>query len=116
MIDNRSEVAKLMEKMETALPIPVYLTSNISRSLKESHNIKIKPTQIIHIGQVHYMGDEGGIGCSLTSKYLENAKQAFITSLTHLRVKRTHFLYKEIRTYQLKRIGKIATQNIVQSG
>jgi len=112
MIDNHTEVVKLMEKMEAALPIPVYLNNNLSRSLRESHNIKIKPTQTVQIGQIHYMGDEGGIGCSLTSKALKNsAKEAFIVSLTHLRVQRIHFLYKEIRAYQLRRIKKLAVQN-----
>jgi hypothetical protein len=111
MIDNRVEVKKLMEKMEAALPIPVHLNNNLSRSLRESHNIKIKPTQVVQIKQIHYMGDEGGIGCSLTSKSLEKAKQAFIVSLTHLRIKRTHLLYEEMRAYQLKRIRKLAAQD-----
>ncbi len=110
MIDDRIEVEKLMKLMEAALPIQVYLTNRVSHSLRESHNVKIKTTQAVQIGHIIYLGDDGGIGCALISKSLEKAKQAYITSLTRLRVNRTHPLYKEIRAYQLKRVKKLANQ------
>jgi hypothetical protein len=109
MIDNPTEVAKLIEKMEAALPILVHPTGNLSRSLKKSHNIIIKPTQIMKIEQIHYMGDGGGISCSLTSAF--KMQKSIVASLTHLRVAPTHLLYKEIHAYQLRRTKNLAAQN-----
>ena len=111
MIDDRTEVEKLMKLMEAALPIRAYPSNRLSRYLRESHNVKIKTTQTVQILQIHYLEDGGGISCNITSKSLEKLEQEFTVSITQLSIKRTHPLYKEIRAYQLKRIKKLANQN-----
>ena len=55
------------------------------------------------------MGDEGGIGCAVG---ILQKGEVVIASLTHIRVKSSHPIGKEIRKYQNDRIEKLALQNI----
>jgi len=51
------------------------------------------------------MGDEGGICCAISD---ENTKELLMVSITHLQIKTTHPLSKEIKAYQIKRKRKLA--------
>lgn len=53
-----------------------------------------------------YAGDEGGIMCDVTLS--EDAEEAIIVSITHLRVPTRHPLAKEIREYQQERTRRLA--------
>ncbi len=98
MIDDPEQVKNLMEKMKANLPIQVQGTKELIRSLKLSK-------QIILIGSVLYMGDEGGIACALKIQGQESI--ASIVSLTHLRIADAHPLAKDIRSYQTIRTKKL---------
>jgi len=108
MIDNYNKVIELMHKMEAQLPIPARPTGALVRMMREQ-GIKIPRGQKLQIKHVFYAGDEGGIMCDVTLS--EDAKEAIIVSITHLRVSPRHPLAKEIRAYQRER-----TKKIVQSG
>lgn len=104
MIDDIKKVTELIERMKSVLPIPAYPTKRVCFSLKNNH--KLKPKHLIKIADVMYMGNEGGIGCAIS---IENDEELMIVSLTHLRIKETHPLSKEIKKYQIKRIRSLAS-------
>jgi len=108
MIDDYDKAMELMRKMEARLPIPARPTGAFVRTMREQ-GVKIPRDQELQIKRVFYAGDEGGIMCDVTLS--EEAKEAIIVSLTHLRVPARHPLAKEIREYQRER-----TRRLAQSG
>lgn len=108
MIDDYDQAMELMRRMEAQLPIPARPTGTFIRALREQ-GIKIPRDQQLQIKQVFYAGDEGGICCDVTLS--EDAEEAIVVSITHLRVPTRHPLVKEIREYQQER-----TRRIAQSG
>jgi len=105
VIDDPAEVIDLVTKMEAHLPIPVNPTGETSRQLR-SRGLKIGSDRVLFIQRVFYMGDEGGIMCDVTPT--KDAKIVFVVSLTHLRVAPRHPLAQAIRTYQQRRVSRIA--------
>ena len=105
MIDDHDKATELMHKMEAQLPIPARPTGAFVRAMRE-RGVKIPHNQELQIKRVFYAGDEGGIMCDVTLS--EEAKEAIIVSLTHLRVSSRHPLAKEIREYQQERTRRIA--------
>ena len=105
MIDDYAKAMELMHKMETQLPIPVRPTGAFVRAMRE-RGVKIPRDQELQIKRVFYAGDEGGICCDVTLS--EDAKEAIVVSITHLRVPSRHPLAKEIRAYQRERTRRIA--------
>jgi hypothetical protein len=108
MIDDYAKAMELMRKMEAQLPIPARSTGTFVRALREQ-GVKLPRDQELQIKRVFYAGDEGGICCDVTLS--EDAKEAIVVSITHLRVPTRHPLAKEIREYQQER-----TRRLVQSG
>ena len=104
MIDDHDKATELMHKMEAQLPILARPTGAFVRAMRE-RGIKIPHNQELQIKRVFYASDEGGICCDVT---LEDAKEAIVVSLTHLRVPSRHPLAKEIREYQTERTRKLA--------
>jgi len=104
MIDDYAKAMELMRKMEAQLPIPARSTGAFVRALQEQ-GVKIPGDQELQIKRVFYMGDEGGICCDVTPS--EDAKEAIVVSITHLRVPSRHPLAKEIREYQQERTRKL---------
>ena len=105
MIDNPATVARLMDEMQTHLPIPAYPTKELVRTLRQQ-GAKSSADRILFIRRVFYVGDEGGIACDVTPT--QDAKAAFVVSLTHLRIPHSHPLFRDIRTYQRERTKRIA--------
>src|SRR5271157_5458466 len=64
MIDDRTQVTALMQKMKAHLPIPAQATNALVRSLRASA-VNIASKRRMQIEKVMYLGDEGGIGCGL---------------------------------------------------
>ncbi len=97
----------LIEEMEKHLPIPAYPSKELRQFFQEKgKNIGIDTE--LRITKVYDSGDTGGIMCAV----LEENSEVYIVSLTHLRIKFGHPLYRKISEYQKKRIRKISRQNI----
>ena len=92
---------ELVENMKAHLPIPARPTKELIQAMEDNEN-KLALGQELQIDSVLYMGDEGGIGCSISMP--KDSKTALVTSITHLRIKANHPLAREIGSYQKKRI------------
>lgn len=103
MIDDYQQVTALIEKMKTHLPIPAEPKKGFIRSMREN-GIKIKSDCKLQINNVVYLGDDGGIGCEIG---MLRKGEVYVSSLTHIRVKSSHPIGKEIREYQRERIRKL---------
>lgn len=108
MIDNQKKTIALIEKMKAHLPIPMVPTIELYNMINEK-GVEIPKTHRFQIEKIHYFGDEGGICCGISVPAESNA--AFVTSLTHLRIKPGHPLFKEIKKYQTRRVNKLARQH-----
>lgn len=104
MIDDYAEAMQLVRKMEQNLPIPARPTGAFIRAMRAS-GVKIARNQEMSIKAVFYMGDEGGISCDVTPPGM---KDPIICSITHIRIKSSHLLAEEIRSYQMKRQKRLA--------
>lgn len=107
MIDNIEKAMELLEKMKTQLPIPVVTTKELLNILRQN-SIEFPKDHSFQIENVLYMGDGGGICCGISLP--DDAKKAVVTSLTHLRIPPGHSLAREIKSYQKKRVKKLAKQ------
>lgn len=107
MIDDPAQVVDLITKLEAQLPIPATPTIGLVRMLRSS-GLKLATNRVIFVKRVFYMGDEGGILCDVTPS--RDAKEAFVVSLTHLRVAPSHPLAHDIRAYQRVRVSRLAEQ------
>lgn len=103
MIDDPNEVAELLRKMDSHLPIPANVTPELAKTLRG----KIPPQQqTVQISVLEYAGDEGGIVCGISPP---DSKEAVLVSLTHLRIPNHHPLAKDITAYQNRRVRQIDT-------
>ena len=105
MIDNYVEAVELLQMMEKALPIFARATKACVRGLR-NNGIKIKQRQDLQIESVLYLGDDGGIGCGV--RWSPKQEAAVVVSLTHIRIKKSEPLAKEILAYQNARTEKLA--------
>jgi len=105
MIDNPGTVARLIEQMRGHLPMPAFPTKEIVHILRRG-GVKVSVERALLVKRVFYLGDEGGIACDVTPR--RDAKEAFVVSLTHLRMAPDHPLYRPILAYQLERVRRIA--------
>ncbi len=96
----------LMEEMKKHLPIPAYPSRELYQLLK-SHGKDIKLSTELKITNVFDSGEAGGIMCSI----IEENKEVYVVSLTHLKIKSSHPLFKKISKYQTDRIRELSMQN-----
>jgi len=89
MVDDYAEVVQLMDKMQAHLPIPAYPTPELARTLRK-HGVRVDTHHPLFVKRVFYFGEVGGIGCDATPT--REAKEAFVVSLTHLRIAPQHQL------------------------
>ena len=108
MIDDPTQVTALMQKMKAHLPIPAQATNALVRTLRASAG-NIASKRRMQIEKVMYLGDEGGIGCSLKVPGQEDT--AVVVSLTHLRLPSTHPLAPDVQAYQIARTKKLAEES-----
>jgi len=109
MIDNYAKTMELIEKMEAHLPIPAYAGRPLVRLMGEQ-GVKIKLKQKLQIEHVHYLGDEGGISCGVTG-LIQEENTIIVISITHIRIRDSHPLAKQIRVYQLERTRRLSQLN-----
>src|SRR5712691_301955 len=105
MIDNPGTVARLMDQLPGQLPMPVFPTKELVRTLRR-RGVKASVDRALSIKRVFYAGDEGGIVCDVTPS--QGAKEVFIVSLTHLRIAPDHELFAAILAYQRERVRRLS--------
>lgn len=107
-IDNEKDAKKLVEKMQSSLPILVRAGKDLLKMLRKE-GFPISDRQTINIKDVFFGGDEGGIMCDITPP--GKHRQAVISSLTHLEIIGSNPLADEMRLYQERRSGNLARQD-----
>ncbi len=68
------------------------------------NKIKLSKKNYVKIESVLYMGEEGGIGCSISMP----DHTVLVISLTHLKIKESHPLARDISVYQKNRVKKLS--------
>ncbi len=93
---------ELIKEMKKYLPIPVYASPELRKLLrKQGKDVNTKTE--LKITKVFDSGEMGGIVCSI----IEENREVFVVSLTHLKIKPEHPLSGRIREYQRDRIKRI---------
>jgi hypothetical protein len=110
MIDNYDNAMELMHKMEEKLPMIVHPGKVLIQAM-HGQGIKMTSDTELQIERVHYLGDDGGIGCGISLP--TQKKDVMVVSLTHLRVIPGQPLSAEIRAYQIQRNNKLMEINKV---
>lgn len=103
MIDDEKDVYELIEAMNEHLPMRAYATPPLVKAVRQE-GTDINVNDAVKIDSVLYLGDEGGIACSIG---MCGGKTVVVTSLTHLRIDRDHPLAERIQTYQLRRSQRL---------
>jgi hypothetical protein len=95
----------LIEEMEKRLPIPAYPSKELCQVFQQQGK-DIKSDTELEIEKVFDSGDSGGIMCAIA----QDKGEVYVVSLTHLRIKSDHPLFRKISDYQRKRIRKLSRQ------
>lgn len=103
MIDDEQEVQELLESFDDYLPMRAYATPRLVHAVGQG-TAHLRVNDPVKIDSVLYLGDEGGISCSIG---LREGKSVVITSLTHLRFDLDHPLAKQIQAYQSRRTQRL---------
>jgi hypothetical protein len=107
MIDNATQVERLLPKLNAALPLPAITTPELLATL-QGQNPAIGLSPACEITWIHYAGDEGGIVCKLD--FGANTDNEAFVSITHLRFDPRQPLTREITTYQKHRVKRLRRQ------
>ena len=105
LIDDMKKTEALMEKMRVVLPISAEISAHTLEALREDPTEPGFPRHC-EVTAVNYVGDEGGIVCTLGFATGE-ASKVLISSITHLIFDRKNPLSREIRAYQKHRIKRL---------
>ena len=103
MIDNEKEVHELIEALNQHLPMRAYATPPLVKAVR-AQGTDIEVNDAVKIDSVLYLGDEGGVACSIG---LESGKTVVVASITHLRIASDHPLATRIQAYQLRRSQRL---------
>ena len=107
MIDDVERSVALVERMRAALPMRANTNIELRKILQEGSK-RVFPHEC-SVTEISYMGDEGGIVCTLDFGF-SDTKEAHIVSITHLRFDRRNPLARKIEAYckhRIKRIKKL---------
>ncbi len=107
MIDDVEKSLALVERMQAALPMRAMTTIELRKTLQEASK-RVFPHGC-SITEISYVGDEGGITCTLDFGF-SDTKGVHIVSITHLRFDRRNPLARKIEAYckhRIKRIKKL---------
>jgi hypothetical protein len=105
MIDDLIQVARLLEKLEDALPLPAAMTPQLVACLRERYPEKTI-TEKCRVVALDYAGSEGGIMCELDFGPGNNEDRV-LASITHLTFDRRHPLRRAIVAYQKRRTKRL---------
>jgi hypothetical protein len=108
MIDDPEKTALFISRLKELLPINAGIAKDLQRSLAaKSPEITI-PAKC-QVVDVLNLGDEGGVACCLDIGGSDTAA-VHIVSITHLLFDRHSPLFRDIDTYQRRRIKKLKKQ------
>jgi len=107
-IDDEDQATALMEKLKVALPISVYPTQDLAKSLRQQGQ-NIDPNRAYEIDSLFYTGEMGGITCTLKAD--PEDKEQYSVSITHLIIDPTHPLAAEVEAYQRQRVRRLKLQD-----
>ncbi|HUY33944.1 MAG TPA: hypothetical protein VMV69_14450 [Pirellulales bacterium] len=103
MIDNEKEAYELIEALNENLPMRAYATPPLVKAVR-GQGADIKVDDAVKIDSVLYLGDEGGVACSIG---LPGGKTVVVTSITQLRIDGDHPLARRIQAYQSRRSQRL---------
>jgi hypothetical protein len=104
MIDNFAQVARLLSKLEAALPLVAHIPPELAEALREDSEAGRLPA-VCQVTEVSYAGDEGGIMCRFHLG--PELERPFFVSITHLRFDGRSPFAGEIAAYQKRRVRRI---------
>jgi hypothetical protein len=104
VLDHPQKTAELLAGLKAAVPFEVELLPALVRHL-QGQNVAAMGRQMV--SDVSYAGDEGGIVCHLIPT---DKREAFVVSLTHLRVSQSMPLALAVLRYQKHRVKKLKKQ------
>jgi hypothetical protein len=100
------DAKQLIEEIEAHLPLPVYATPELSRSLRQQGK-QVRADEAMQVTSVLDSGDMGGILCAIES---EDKEEVLVVSLTHLRIGFDHPVRARIEAYQKARVRSLKRQ------
>ncbi|MGO9598814.1 MAG: tetratricopeptide repeat protein [Isosphaeraceae bacterium] len=103
MIDNEKEAHELIEALIEHLPMRAYATLPLVEAVR-GQRADIQVNDPVMIDSVLYLGDEGGVACTIG---LRGGKTLVVASITHLRIDTDHPLARRIQAYQLRRSQRL---------
>ena len=104
MIDNYAQVARLLSKLEAALPLVAHISSDLAGALRDDFGAGHVPATC-QVTEVSYAGDAGGIMCRFHLG--PESERHFYVSITHLRFTARSPLAREIAAYQKHRTKRL---------
>ncbi len=105
MIDNPDKTEALIARLEAALPVRARPTPEALKALRQQSPGPRFPRRC-DITKIYYAGDEGGILCTLDFG-LDDSKQVYVVSITHLRFDGKSALSRAVVAYQRHRVKKL---------
>ncbi len=105
MIDIPDKTQALMARLEAALPVRAKPTPEVLKTLRQQSPEPRFPRHC-DITEIYYAGDEGGILCTLNFG-LDDSKQVYFVSITHLRFGGIAPLSRAVVAYQRHRVKKL---------
>lgn len=108
MIDDPDKTYRLVVALKASLPVETRLTSSLMAMLSRQSPDAAIPARC-NVVDVFYMGEEGGIMCSLDIGG-PDAEAARLVSITHLIFERKLSLFRQIDAYQRHRVKKLKQQ------
>ena len=104
MIDEPFRTARLLERLEDALPLPAILPGGLRKVLGEQMGAAVP--ERCEIVSVSYAGDEGGIMCHLEAGG-EATNRVFVVSLTLVFFDPRAPLARELNAYTKHRLKRL---------
>lgn len=108
MIDDPEKTELLISRLKDLLPIDAVIAKDLRRSLAE-RSPEIPIPARCQVTVVVNLGDEGGVACGLDLG-APKTEIAHVVSITHLIFDRRLPLFRDIDTYQRRRIKKLKQQ------
>jgi hypothetical protein len=106
MLDNPEKTVRLLAALKTAAPFEVELIPSLIKYL-QAQNVATANQSCQTVSDLSYAGDEGGIVCHIVPP---DKKEAFVVSLTQVRVPRSMPLAAAVVQYQKHRVKKLKKQ------